>query len=577
MRTAPDSFFALLGSVREALQSSYAQESHRFERSAGERDEALRTALRAWPTLYPQWTGPLEEYDSERFGPLLGVSDEGSAGRTIASAAYASSKARALKNPDAMSVGIIIDGERMTSAGEVPIGPDEYDEIIEAAFARTLCTTNVGVRANARLYQFLPEFRVSEAAADQEAWLGSIFARFKPFVETPSGEPRPLTIRLLVKPGASPGQSELLKELVPKIEAGRQDGKLGPASVHCLSLLIEFDNEIATPEGVEEVRRLLGLAAELGIPEVAVDGELLPGARRRLSLQSLLNVLDEKALQDLLAEAASRGIVLSYRYQLDTESAARTIWTGLHTARTYGLSAAKYGLVPLTLEEQERIVSLVGRWTKGWTAIPAFYVDTPLLTKDDVFDDQRCVDAALLWMQRIRAAGARVVLVDSPDRIRPRRLLREEGAADDRGVLTLSQIEVLQRWARDLGLKVLWSGGITPPQAFALAKLGVFGIFTTSSTARQIAVGDVLRTDPQLAAENEPTELGVRRVSALIQGGYLTGVLKDGAGQHTNLLEEGSRQLLKAIAQNEGIEQALATLDEALVEGWRHYWSSRSP
>ena len=39
---------------------------------------------------------PLAAYDSERFGPLFAVSDEGSAGETIVNAAYASAKAKAL-------------------------------------------------------------------------------------------------------------------------------------------------------------------------------------------------------------------------------------------------------------------------------------------------------------------------------------------------------------------------------------------------------------------------------------------------------------------------------------------------
>ena len=66
---------------------------------------------------------PLATYDSERFGPLFAVSDEGSAGETIINAAYASAKAKALWPIDPVSLGVALDGERMTSAGEVPIGP----------------------------------------------------------------------------------------------------------------------------------------------------------------------------------------------------------------------------------------------------------------------------------------------------------------------------------------------------------------------------------------------------------------------------------------------------------------------
>ena len=41
----------------------------------------------------------------------------------------------------------------MTSAGEVPIGPDEYAALSAVAARRLLLTTNVGVRANARYTQ----------------------------------------------------------------------------------------------------------------------------------------------------------------------------------------------------------------------------------------------------------------------------------------------------------------------------------------------------------------------------------------------------------------------------------------
>jgi len=94
-------------------------------------------------------TKVLEAYDNKRFGPILGVSDEGSAAKTIAKAAYKSAKAIAMgDDADGMCVGMIIDGERMGSAGEIPIGPDEYAQVEPAANGWTFCTTNVGVRVS---------------------------------------------------------------------------------------------------------------------------------------------------------------------------------------------------------------------------------------------------------------------------------------------------------------------------------------------------------------------------------------------------------------------------------------------
>src|SRR5438046_8096959 len=165
----------------------------------------------------------LATYDSERYGPLFAVSDEGSAGETIVNAAYASAKARALWPVDPVSLGVALDGERMTSAGEVPIGPMEYEDLLDAAAGRLLLTTNVGVRVNARLTQQLPEFAVTEKSANDKQWLDNVLAAFEPFVHTPDGQPRPLTVRLSVDPKA-PIKS--LKGVVSKLEPGRNEGKI---------------------------------------------------------------------------------------------------------------------------------------------------------------------------------------------------------------------------------------------------------------------------------------------------------------------------------------------------------------
>ena len=95
----------------------------------------------------------IEAYDHKRCGPILGVSDEGGAAPTIVDAAYDSAKALAVENPDALTVGVIIDGERMGSAGEVPVGPEEYALFFPPSKDSIFCTTNVGVRVNTRIHQ----------------------------------------------------------------------------------------------------------------------------------------------------------------------------------------------------------------------------------------------------------------------------------------------------------------------------------------------------------------------------------------------------------------------------------------
>jgi hypothetical protein len=507
----------------------------------------------------------LATYDSEHFGPLFAVSDEGSAGETVVNAAYASAKAKALWPIDPVNLGVALDGERMTSAGEVPIGPPEYKDLSDAAAGRLLLTTNVGVRVNTRLTQQLPEFAVTEKSANDKQWLDNVLAAFEPFVHTPDGQPRPLTVRLSVDP-KSPIKS--LKGVVTKLEAGRKEGKMGPAEIHQLSVLVFFEDRITDNE-IGVIEHIMKLAADAGIRELAIDGDLREAARRRLGIQSLLNILDPEHLRRLLILSRQLGVRLTHRYHLDVETAARTIWTGLHTARTNGFSAGKYGLMPMTLEEQGAVIEKITGWTADWTAIPAFYVDTPLLTAEDVYDDTRCKDAAKLWLKTTRGAGAKIVLFDSPDRVNPRRLIRQPNVANDIGVLTFADIEEILAYAKELGISILWSGGITSRQAFELAKRKVFGIFSTSSTAAKIAVTAPFEGDPRLAAENEPTDVGVRRIHAIIQGGFLSAAVSDRGKGIAKSIVDSSERLLAAEQDQAQSSVELNNLNVELLRGWQ--------
>jgi hypothetical protein len=112
--------------------------------------------------------------------------------------------------------------------------------------------------------------------------------------------------------------------------------------------------------------------------------------------------------------------------------------------------------------------------------------------------------------------------------------------------------------------------GITAAQAFDLARRRVFGIFSTSSTAAKIAVTAQFDQDPRLAAENEPTEFGVRRMHAIIQGGFLSSRMRE--------LDEGLARELGTVTTNlvasggeaAKSQAALETLNKLLVRGWRH-------
>src|SRR5262245_62963282 len=421
----------------------------------------------------------------------------------------------------------------MTSAGEVPIGPPEYGELSTGAAGQLLLTTNVGTRINVRLTGQLPEFPAVEKSAE------AVIAAFHQFLDTPDSRPRPLTVRLQVDPG---GDCTRLTGLTKKLDEARKKGQIGSADTHQLSALVSFKEEIATDAQLEQIEAIIAAAADLGVPEVAIDGAQLLYARRRWGAQGLLNVLSIPASNRLLKFATARGVRLTPRYQVDVDSAARTIWTGLEAARVNGFDAGKYGLLPLTLEEQGQVIEVVTRWTTGWTAIPAFYVDTPLVTATEVFDVAQCEAAARRWLKVARGAGATTVLFDAPDRVDPRKLVQGSDSPD--GVLTLDQIEALRDYGELLGVKILWSGGITAAQAFDLARRRVFGIFSTSSTAAKIAVTAQFERDPHLAAENEPTEFGVRRMHAIIQGGFLSSRMGESHASLARELETSTRNVL---------------------------------
>lgn len=534
-------------------------------------------------------TGPLlESYDAERFGPLLGVSDEGSAAEVIVAAGGASAKARAAGRLEPATIGLILDGERMTSAGEVPIGPGEYAAVTQAAAGRAFCTTNVGTRLNARLYQPLPELEVTAVDDGRDSWLDVAFGLYRRFLQTPDGVARPLTIRLLVSGDEGfEALAERVSDLVGALEAGREKGRMASPDAHRLSILVSFDGAIASENQLARIEEWIDQAVTLGVPEVAVDGDQTVAARRRLGVQGLLNVLAPESARRLLRYARSRargGVNLVHRYRLDAESAARTIWTGLYTANGHGMNGAKYGLVPLVLKDQRYVVAEVQRWSGDITPIPAFYADTPLVTNDDVLLSDRASEALRLWIDTVSEVGAQVVLVDCPDRVvpridlpgqeGPRRLVREDSPGGGRGILEINDIRGLVDHAAACGVRVLWSGGINAREAWQLGHLGVFGIFTTSSTSRPVPVGEVLAGDWQLASETEPTELGVRRIHALLQAGFLAARLEARFPELATALQTYSDKLIAADHRqpSSDIPHHLDALDSALVESWKVHW-----
>jgi hypothetical protein len=513
-----------------------------------------------------QWAENLSRYNSNMYGPLLGVSDEGSAVDIITTVALGSSKMMALGEQDVNKTGMIVDGERMTSAGECPIGPDEYDLIVAATRGKTNCSTNVGVRLNTRYYQQHPEVLLSDYIADKVRFLNQLTDIFKPFIQTPDGVPRPLKLRINVNVADYRGS---LAALLTEIEQARTEGKIGNAQQHLITLLLEIKDVISKEKHQSILQEYISTCADLKVRELCIDGYVIEYGRKRLSSNGLLNIIEAPLLHELLVLASKSGVVLRYRYSIDIASAARTVWTGLHTARSYGLNAGKYGLVPLIFEEQEQVIRSIQQWMHDWTAIPAFYVDIPLLSKSGLYFGDNIKSGLFKWLDMVAGTGVCTVLIDCPDRIVRRRLLKTNDN-DPVGVLTMNDVQEILAYAEKLQLKVLWSGGITYAQAHAFGKLKVFGIFTTSTTAKRIAVGNVLIDDPVLPFEMEPTEKGIKLVHSLLQAGFLVSSLEGETAQQITAKTDHLLSVITPGGLDAVADEDLTDYMQLLTSAWKH-------
>jgi hypothetical protein len=176
-----------------------------------------------------------------------------------------------------------------------------------------------------------PAARVCDPEENAGApWVDRICAAFTPFLETPDRRPRPLTVRLLLRSGQA---LSALEGAVASLESARRAGKIGPPELHRLSLLLVFASRIEGAGQLREITDVIDAAARVGVSEVAIDGELRAAARPRVSLPSLLNVLEVGDAGALLREAGARRIHLTYRYPARRQTAARTIWPDLRMRR----------------------------------------------------------------------------------------------------------------------------------------------------------------------------------------------------------------------------------------------------
>jgi len=490
----------------------------------------------------------LDQYACDRYGPMLGVSDEGSAAAAIRRGALASPKCIVLRQLTPMTIGVAHDAERLGGVGEVVVGPKEYSTIRLACMGRILTTTNVGTRVNLRNYSDPPVVKLKADRPEKAVASASKKLRelFEPFWKTLSGKPRHLTVLVHFDDRAAPEQREAVFN---GLQAALATREFCNPRVHRLGLLAVLPEDAR----LEQAKAAVDLARRCSLKEVAVDGPPLPVAGEVISLPGLLSYFRPEELNDLLAYAANGRVRVVPKQRVDPQTTARHVWTGLMVARNMGLELGKYGLVPLTFEQQrEVIVRINQQWIKNWCAAPVCYVDYPIVTAREVYHGKSLVRGIERWLGMVRKLGVRVVLIDTAKKSEGRHLLKKD-PQDEHGILSLAEIRALDAFARKLEVKVLWAGGISVAQAFDFGKLGVFGIYVTSAAAALQPLGPRSRLDPALAAEREPQPEAVARVKLLLEAGFLVGQLQArGLQQRAQEIEAAARELIPLL---DGLEQ----------------------
>jgi hypothetical protein len=523
----------------------------------------------------------LADYDADRFGPFLGVSDEGKAAERVRDAFLNSPKMKVFGIGEPIIVGASLDAERLGGAGEVPVGPDEYRKIQLACMGRNLTTTNIGTRVNVRYYNDPPKAAigggdVDKAIADGLAKLKTVI---HPFLNPPDDIARGFFAYVcFVEARPHEEQVRILKTLHEKIAKEKNWNK----ELHQLALCVLLTE---TKGAADEIRKSMAVAHDAQHKVLAVEGVLRREAQERVSMPVLLNWFDKTTANALLSEAATKGITLRPWKRMDLDSVARTIWASLQIARSMGLNLGKYGLLPLTLEEVDYIIGRIQEWFPTWTAAPAIYIDCPMVNHDRIYDADDAAEGVLAWLKVAKKHNVKVVLIDTADKSLNRRLLKMD-ENDARGIFTPTQLRAIDGYARNAGIKALWAGGIEVEQAFDFGELEVFGIYTTTSTARMIAVSGDYSHDPSMANMKEPTYRGVYQVKLLLEGGFVAKQLKklrnpalaETITKHANALiaerqKKGTQGKTSADAVDEKYETVLA---KAVIDGWeflRSAWS----
>ena len=529
---------------------------------------AVREAMGFLGGQADRHTSTLWEYNHDLNGPFLGISDEGGAAEAIRHAAFASPKARALghkKSP--LSIGVGLDAERLGSIGEVPVGIEEFAGIWSDCSGRMLMTTNVGSRANVRLYGRVPLVTIPSGhkehalSVTKEALVGA----FKPFLQAPGG-PRPIVILLEFEFGSIPSAQEqvaMLRTLVEYVKNGcNGETRIVAPRIHLIGLNVRIG---WGQKGCEDVLTAIDVASAAGVEHVSVDGVVRKDADAKVSLPGLLDYLPPELVTKVLDHAHAKKVHIRTINVVDADTIAREIWAALNTARGMGLDLGKYGLFPLSLEECDAVVGQVQRWFPDWTAAPVFYVDQGIISRTRVYVGRDTAQGVEDWLRIVAKHKVRIVLIDTVDKAKGWKILKVND--DPKGILNPEELARLNAFGQQLGIKMLWAGGITVEHAYEFGKLGVFGIYVTTAASEAAPVTGDYRQDTDLAAAKRPTFDGVLKVKTMLEAGFLLASL-----DHESPQVPAHKSLLAEIKQAGGDLEALARI---LPRAWRAWWQRK--
>jgi hypothetical protein len=169
------------------------------------------------------------------------------------------------------------------------------------------------------------------------------------------------------------------------------------------------------------------------------------------------------------------------------------------------------------------------------------------------------------------------LVLDTANKDKGRKLLKHSHR-DRVGILTLEQLYDIDHYANERGIRCLWAGGITLPQAFELGKLKIFGIYVTTSAAEIRPVSQQYASDPMLTAERVPTFQGVYRAKLLLEAGFLVTRLRElslpGDAEALNEEATGLIRIIDKAASDEQINPMVEQLAGRAQVAWQKHFKS---